>query len=378
MKINKNKVQISISLASMILIIIAFIVFVSCNGCSSNKQIKSDQVNNGQRLQNENKKSLSDTTSQVWKDQHYYRDTYIPLPDSLKIRDGLGSRFWYNLPKYEYKPIVFDDANDPEITITKIHFMDSLTKKATNSLIVYEQNPYKDLPFDRISGDRLMKVDGIIRYNLSSKTKEELRPFLMDMGVNIDTVTTKIVGAEVMTGNNSSDEKTALANSYAIQVVDEDGNIISNQTTYKIYNRFGKQTGEIKENGHGLYQFAITKDGNHLAASFGGRFGCRSGQFIKPYFKIFKTINGEVIHQEDMEFSDGVSSCFNYFCVVLGGRPRIGYEMSIYDLDTKMIAYGNIPLIKKEGWKRTSVILNGKDVSFTDSYFTNKPFTLKK
>lgn len=360
------------------LVIYIVIILISCNGCKTYKTTKNGDFSDVSHVIQEQQVAEVDTTTQTWQDKNYYRGTKIPLPDSLKTREGLGIRFWYNLPKNENRPIIFDNVGDPRTEVTRINFVDSISSKTTYSLIVYEHNPYKDLPFKRITGERLMKVDGIIRYDLSSKTKEELKSFLLGMGVNIDTVTTKIVGAEVMTGNNSPDERTALANSYAIQVLDKEGQIIANQTTYKIYDIFGKQTGEIKENGHGLYQFAITKDGKHLAASFGGRYGCKSGQYIQPYFKIFKTINGEVIHQEDMEFSDGVSSCYNYFCVVFGGRPRIGYEMSIYDLDTKMIAHGNIPLIKKEGWKRSSVILNGKEVSFADSYFTNKPFTVKK
>jgi hypothetical protein len=315
-----------------------------------------------------------DTTSQVWKDQHYYRGTTIPLPDSLKDTPGLGTRTWYSQKKYEYKPIVFDNAGDPNIEVTKIHFMDSITKAPTSSLIIYEKNPYKDLPYKRISGNRLMKVDGIIRYDLNDKSKNEIKSFLLSMGVNIDTVPSKIAGIEVMTGENSPEEKTALAISYAIQVLDVNGKIIANQTSYNIYDRYGNKTSEIIENGHGLYQFAITRDGQHLAAVFGGRYGCRSGQYLKPYFKIFKTKDGEVIHQEDMEFSDGVAAHYNYFTVWDGGSIgnmncrlfNIEFE-KIYDLNFK-----DIP--RKNSWNERTVITKLDKYDFTDTKLKSSSF----
>lgn len=358
------------------LLLACTVLLLSCGGCRSSKV--QEQVNNPLPINTEPDTSVEDTTSQVWQDQHYYRGTKLPLPDSLKTREGLGIRFWYTLPDRSYKAIVFDDAGDPKTEVTQIHFVDSISKTTTYSLAVYEHNPYKELPYTRISGDRLMKVDGIIRYDLKGKSNEELRPLLMSMGVNIDTVISKIVGAEVMTGNNSPEERTALANAYAIQVVDEDGKIIANQTTYKIYDKYGRQTGEIKENGHGLYQFAITRDGKHLAASFGGRYGCRSGQYITPYFKIFNTSDGKVIHREDMEFSNGVAATYNYFTLVIG-KPFDKYDMKIFGIDHKIVSSGVIPLLGKQDWKPNSIIVNGKEIMFTDtSYFSTQPFSIEK
>jgi hypothetical protein len=362
------------------------ILLICCNGCRSGRvpNNKQSPYPNTELIM-EYKNIKEDTTSQEWKDKNYYRGTHIRLPDSLKTNKGLGKRFWYVLPDSSYKAIVFDDANDPGVQATRIHFMDSLSKKAILSLTLYEHNPYNDLPFTRISGERLMKVDGIIRYDLKDKTREELRPFLMEMGVNIDTVLSRIVGAEVMTGNNSPEERTALANAYAIQVLDEEGKIIANQTTYKIYNRYGKKTGEIKENGHGLYQFAVTRDGKHLGSVFGGRYGCRSGQYLKPYFIIFETESKHALHKEDIDLSEGVTCIFNYIVLNVGGSPKYGYSKKIYDLETKIVYEGGndntpkIPLLKREGWKQNSIFVNGKNRFFSDpEFFSSQPFQSKK
>ena len=361
------------------------ILLISCNGCRSGRVVETNQNPLPLISDPEKQNNISeDTTSQEWKDKHYYRGTYVRLPDSLKTHKGLGKRFWYVLPDSSYKAIVFDDANDPGIQATRIHFMDSISKKAILSLTLYEHNPYKDLPFTRISGDRLMKVDGIIRYDLKDKTREEMRPFLMEMGVNLDTVTSRIVRAEVMTGNNSPEERTALANAYAIQILDEDGKIIANQTTYKIYNRYGKKTGEIKENGHGLYQFAVTKDGQYLAAVFGGRYGCKSGQYIEPCFKIFETERRQAIHVEFIEFSEGITCLYNYIVLNIGGSPKNGFIKKIYDLESNMVYEGGnentpkVPILKRAGWRPNSIEVNGKERKFTDTFFFSaQPFSVK-
>lgn len=374
----KSKIHTTNHISISVFILTCTVLLLSCGGCRSGKVEQAEPINEEHPTHTETEIMAVDTTTQAWQDQHYYRGTKVPLPDSLKIREGLGIRFWYTLPDDSYKAIVFDQVGDPKTEVTRIHFIDSLTREETATLVLYEENPYKDLPFDRISDDRLMKVDGIIRYDLREKTKEELRPFLMDMGVNMDTVTSRIVGAEVMTGNNSPEERTALANSYAIQVLDEDGQIIANQTTYKIYDRYGRQTGEIRENGHGLYQFAITRDGQHLAASFGGRYGCRSGQYITPYFKIFKTSGGEAIHREDMEFSGGIAANFNYFTLWDGG-PVNNMNCNVYLLDKQRIISLNFKYPPTDkSWNENGVNAKLNSYIFKDYINSSFSFSINK
>jgi hypothetical protein len=360
---------------------VASILFlISCGGCGSGKVVGDQDYPKVSDSSQSNSIPISiveDTISQIWQDQHYYRGTKITLPDSLKSRKGLGTKFWYSLPDDSYKAIVFDNAGDPKIEVTQIHFIDSTSRLVTSSLTLYEHNPYKDLPFRRISNDRLMKVDGIIRYDLANKAKKELRDLLRGMGVNIDTVTTKIVGAEVMTGNNSPEERTSLAVSYAIQVIDELGQIIANQTTYKIYDRFGVKKSEIIENGHGLHQFAITRDGKHLGAVFGGRYGCRSGQYLPPYFKIFKTDTAEFIHKEDMEISNGVSARFDYITIRNGGPVGNEYY-TVYLIKNKLkfvLNFKDHPYNKD--WKEHGVLTRKDKYEFYNSDLYSTVFNTK-
>ena len=369
----RMKLLCSISLLGL------FCITVGCGGCGGVKGgAKADTKITTKPFESTGYAATErsiDTSSQKWLDQHYYRGTTISLPDSLKNAPGLGESSWFNLPTYKYEPVVFDKLDKPNLEEVQVYFMDSLTKSPIKSITLWKENPYNVLPFNKISTDNLMKIDGITRYDLRKVPREKLKTFLLSMDVNLDSIKTKIVGAEVMTGQDSPMERTSLVNSYALSIIDENGMMVAAQTTFKIYNKYGIKINDIIENGHGLYQFGITKNGKYLGAIFGGRYGCKSGQYTMQYFKIFNTFNGDAIHSESIEDSESVFANFNYIVVTTGGDTQMGFDKKIYNFNDLKIYSARIPLLRTNEWNDDGIIVNGRKIYFKDNYFRQSSFS---
>lgn len=133
------------------------VALVSCGGCRSGKSIETIEITDTLQIKNDPIASTEDTTTQVWQDQHYYRDTKIVLPDSLRIKQGLGINYHHgnpalinNAPRYIYMLSV-DDSNVDEYNVQKqiLEFKNPKTLDVIKTINLVKENPYHKMGLKR-------------------------------------------------------------------------------------------------------------------------------------------------------------------------------------------------------------------------------------
>ena len=153
-QINPSSIHGAVWLSSLLVIVVAL---VSCGGCRSGKSIEIIKITDTLQIKNDQIASTEDTTTQVWQDQHYYRDTKIPLPDSLKGKQGLGINYHHgnpalinNAPRYIYMLSV-DDSNVDEYNVQKqiLVFKNPKTLDVIKTINLVKENPYHKMGLKR-------------------------------------------------------------------------------------------------------------------------------------------------------------------------------------------------------------------------------------